>query len=62
MRNREQALEAPEMGVAWDYTAFIVHMATALLVTALISESVQPGRRAPLGARSDQPSRPSHDS
>ncbi|CAJ1411104.1 unnamed protein product [Effrenium voratum] len=38
--NAEKALEAPEMGVAWDYTAFIVHMATALLVTALISESV----------------------
>ena len=35
-----QAIEAPEMGVAWDYSAFIVHMATAFLVTAVVSASV----------------------
>ena len=35
-----QAIEAPEMGVAWDYSAFIVHIATAFLVTAVVSTSV----------------------
>lgn len=35
-----KAIEAPEMGVAWDYSAFIVHMATAFLVTAVVSASV----------------------
>lgn len=38
--NAEKAIEAPEMGVAWDYSAFIVHMATAFLVTAVVSASV----------------------
>ena len=32
-----EAIEAPEMGVAWDYSAFIVHIATAFLVTAVVS-------------------------
>lgn len=41
-----EAIEAPEMGVAWDYSAFIVHIATAFLVTAVVSASVRPGRRA----------------
>ena len=35
-----KAIEAPEMGVAWDYSAFIVHIATAFLVTAVVSASV----------------------
>ncbi|CAK8994488.1 Uncharacterized protein SCF082_LOCUS3959 [Durusdinium trenchii] len=38
--NAEKAIEAPEMGVAWDYSAFIVHIATAFLVTAVVSASV----------------------
>ena len=41
-----QAIEAPEMGVAWDYSAFIVHMATAFLVTAVVSASVCPDSMA----------------
>lgn len=38
--NAEKAIEAPENGIAWDYCAFIVHIATAFSVTAIITESV----------------------
>eukprot|EP00439_Symbiodinium_sp_Y106_P084800 s53_g26.t1 len=39
--NAEKAIEAPENGIAWDYCAFIVHIATAFSVTAIITESVK---------------------
>lgn len=38
--NAEKAIEAPEMGVAWDYAAFIIHISTAFLVASVVSSSV----------------------
>ena len=29
--NKAKAIEAPENGIAWDYCAFIVHIATAFM-------------------------------